>query len=98
MDTVYGNPTADTAIALLLADEPRMVVERGGRYAPDTVTVYDGCTGYQFQRGADRMWRLATVSTYGNVRFVSGAGCDASGYVVLDGEVNSELSVLANTH
>jgi hypothetical protein len=98
MDSTYGNPAADTAIALLFADEPRMVVEPGGRYAPDTVTVYEGCTGYQFQRGTDRVWRLATVSTYGNVRFVSGEGCDASGWVVPDAEVNHELSVLANTY
>lgn len=91
--SVYGNPAADNAIAALLTDNARVSAERGGQFTSDTVTVQDGSTAYAFSRGVDRAWRLATVNTYGNVSFVRGAGCDASGFVINDHFVVEELNV-----
>lgn len=96
--SVYGNPAADNAIAALLADNPRVKTERGGRFTSDTVTVSQGSTHYAFSRDVNRTWRLAAVNTYGNVSFVNGEGCDASGYVIEDVFVAEELTVLLNCY
>jgi hypothetical protein len=89
--------TATAAVTALLADNAKVRVEREGTFVPATVAVREGCTEYQFQRDTKRVWRLATVNTYGNVQFVQGEGCDASGYVIKDKFVAEELTLVYNT-
>lgn len=52
-----------------------------GQFCPLQLTAREGTTEVVFQFLADSKWRWTSTSTYGNVQFVHGPGCDASGWV-----------------
>lgn len=37
---------------------------------------------YVFERGADKQWRLTYLNEWGNGEYVTGQGCDATGFVL----------------
>lgn len=87
------NDQATRAIAALFeAPRRQLSARRAGRYVFARVEVRSETTEWSFERDRAGTWRLTYVSEYGNVSFVTGRGCDASGYVIRDHEVVDRLN------
>ena len=57
-----------------------------------TLHLTEGTTTYTLDLNpADYTWRLTNINTYGNVEFVNGVGCDATGFVVSNPDLEELL-------
>lgn len=63
----------------------------GDLHSPFTVIVSQGCTDVHFTFGSDFVWRMTDVINFGNHNFVTGPGCDASGFVIRDMDIAATL-------
>lgn len=89
-----SNLTARSAISALLAGS-KATYTPAGKYASAGVEVSKGAATYGFTLGTDGKWRAAYVVTR-STRFISGEGCDASGYLVVELDALVKLNALAN--
>lgn len=80
--TARPNPELRDLASLHLREGRQTATPRRGLHAPARVTSTIGCARVVFELGADGVWRMVSIDTYGNDRHVHGLGCDATGYVV----------------
>jgi len=76
--------------AALLRTKPSRT-SQDGKWVNPTVRIQDGTTGYVLSYHRDGKWRLGTTNVYGNVEWVRGEGCDASGLVITNLELMEAL-------